>query len=384
MVVSRKSICLTQRVILKVVIRTDASNAIGSGHLMRCLALATELKKSGANVQFICSGQDRKWIEYVRDKEFDCEVLYQSKKNRTAYSQDGSNRSSAKIRKLRFDWQQDLAATKNVLDNREIDWLIVDHYGIDWRWEIALRPYTRHIMAIDDLADRKHECDIVLDCVFGRQSEDYKSLVPEDCRLLLGTKYALLRSEFAEWRRVALNRRKHNLTIRKILVSLGGVDQTNLTGKVLEQLKRVEWNSDVSINVVVGKGFMHKSEIERQLASFQVNTTLEVDVNDMAKRISNSDIGIGGFGVSTWERFCLGLPSVNIVTQENQRHAITALQQQRNAGIMFTHSIDSELVQFVGQVVRDQQLYRELVLWCSQSVDGRGLNRVVEQIEEIQ
>ena len=383
MVISRASIRLTQRVSVKVAIRTDASSDIGSGHLMRCLVLATELKNSGANVQFICSGQDSKWIEYVRERNFDCKVLFPSNYFVVADSQNDSDSSSSKTREIGFDWQQDLAATKNVLDNRKIDWLIVDHYGIDWRWEKALRSYTRRIMVIDDLADRKHECDIVLDCVFGRQPEDYQYLVPNGCRLLLGTNYALLRSEFIDWRSYALSRRNNNLSVRKILVSLGGVDQTNLTGKVLDQLKSVEWNSDFRIDVIAGKGFIHQSEIEQQLASFQVKTTLEIDVNDMANRIANADLGIGAFGVSTWERFCLGLPSVNIVTQENQRHASAALEQQEFSGIMFAHSIEGELVKFVNQLVSDNKLYRKFVLLCSQSVDGKGVTRVIEEIAEI-
>ncbi len=368
---------------MKVAIRTDASSVIGSGHLMRCLTLAAELKKLGAKVKFICFGQERKWIEYVRNREFDCEVLYLSNRFGTTHYQRDFSAPSSYERGFQFNWQQDLVATRNILKTSKFDWLIVDHYGIDWRWEKALRPYTRHIMVIDDLADRKHECDIVLDCVFGRQAEDYLSLVPDGCRLLLGTKYALLRSEFADWRSIALNRRMTSQTVRNILVSLGGVDQTNLTGKVLDQLKRVDWNSDCRIDVIAGKGFMHKSSIENQLASFPINTTFDTDVNDMAKRISNSDLGIGAFGVSTWERFCLGLPSINIVTEENQHQAISALKQQTCSGIMFVHSIGSELVQFVNQLVSNPKIYLEFALWCSQSVDGKGLTRVVKQIEEI-
>ena len=192
----------------------------------------------------------------------------------------------------------------------------------------------------------------------------------------------MLRSEFADWRSIALSRRISNRAVRKILVSLGGVDQTNLTGEVLEQLKLVCLNPDCRIDVIAGKGFMHKSRIESQLASFPVKTTFATDVNDMAKRISNSDLGIGSFGMSTWERFCLGLPSVNIVTKKNQGHAISVLKQKKYSGIMFAHSISSELVQFVNQVVIDHNLYLEYAMWCSQSVDGEGLTRVVKQIEE--
>ena len=112
MVLSRESGCLTKRVRVKVAIRTDASSDIGSGHLMRCLALAAELKNSGANVKFICSGQERKWIEYVRDRNFDCEVFFPSIKYGTTSDQSNFNASSSNMRDLQFDWQQDSTATK--------------------------------------------------------------------------------------------------------------------------------------------------------------------------------------------------------------------------------------------------------------------------------
>lgn len=147
------------------------------------------------------------------------------------------------------------------------------------------------------------------------------SLVPNGCRLLLGTAYALLRSEFVDWRSSKLSRRDNNLTVRKFLNSLGGVDQTNLTGRVLNQLNRLEWNPDFQIDVFADKGFIHKSETEQQLASFQLNNIPEMDVNDIANRFTNTYLGTGAFGVSTWERFCVGLPSANIVTQENKRDA---------------------------------------------------------------
>ena len=367
---------------MNIAIRTDASSAIGSGHLMRCLALASELRKSGSKVIFICASKERMWIELVCKMGFDCVMLELSQNSGIACHQKKLNTASPATGDVQFDWQQDLKATKIILEDRKIEGLVVDHYGIDWRWELAIRPHTRWIMVIDDLADRKHECDIVLDCVYGRRPEDYLNFVPNECRLLLGTKYALLRSEFSEWRGIALSRRKDVITVRNILVSLGGVDKKNLTGEVLEILKFIDWKSDCRIDVVAGKGFTHKLSVENQLASFPVSTSFETSVNDMAKRIANSDFAIGAFGMSTWERFCLGLPSINIVTEENQRHAIAALNEQKYSGIMSKQSIGSELVQFVNQIVNDHEFYRDCALWCSQSVDGKGLTRVVKQIEK--
>lgn len=364
---------------MKVAIRTDASSVIGSGHLMRCLTLASELRKSGTKVQFICSDQAISWIEFVRRAKFSCEILNLSDKVNTETRRSSFYDKSTNS----HDWKRDVDETTRVLKNQGFDWLFVDHYWLDWRWESAIRSNVRNIMAIDDLADRKHECDIVLDCVYGRRVSDYTDLVPKNCQMLLGTEYALLRPEFVHWRSAALKRRHTVETARKILISFGGVDRSNLTGEVLENLLDVKWPADSEINIVAGSGFAHKSSIKQQINKFPLKVTIDTAVVDMAKRITNSDLGIGAFGMSTWERYCLGLPSIDITSEENQRNVVTKLKQETFTGVIHSDSIADDLTSLVNRLMHGQELYQAFSFNCSQIVDGKGLYRVAKRIREI-
>ncbi len=360
---------------MNIAIRTDASVAIGGGHLMRCLALATALRKDGAQVLFVSSGEERKWVELIERHSFECATVAVS--NATIDSVQRPTDWQSNV----IEWCQDLAQTQTILGNRNIDWLIVDHYHLDQQWESALRNYVKRILVVDDLANRPHDCDVLVDCVYGRKVADYQHLVPPNCRLLLGTNYALLRPEFNEWRETALNRRQQSHCVQKILVSLGGVDDRNLTGQVLDHLNRIDWRTDIEINVVLGLGFLHTPKIENQCASMSMNCTTEVNVQNMADKITHADLGIGAVGVSTWERFCLGLPSVNLITQPNQVAIMSCLSQQRFSGIMAANSYSANLVPFIEMLAHDRQIYSEYVDCCSRTVDGQGINRLLRQMD---
>src|SRR5690606_12034475 len=108
------------------------------------------------------------------------------------------------------------------------DWLVADHYALDAKCELALINVVGRIMVIDDLANRPHECVLLLDQNLGRLESDYDDLLPENCQRLIGPHYALLRPEFAELRELSLKRRQPP-KLKRILVFLGGVDRTNVT-----------------------------------------------------------------------------------------------------------------------------------------------------------
>ena len=259
--------------------------------------------------------------------------------------------------------------------------MIVDHYGLDWQWESSISDCVNRILVIDDLADRAHDCDALLDCVYGRKVSDYKSLVPRGSKLLLGTKYAPLRPEFLNWREIALERRRNLQGVRKILVSLGGTDKSNLTGKVLTQLSRLELPDNIEIEVVVGLAFAHLKRVEDQIASLPIKISLDVGATNMASRIVEADLGIGAIGVSTWERFCLGLPAVNLITESYQLEAVAVLQEQNFSGILHSSRMDNELAPTLNKLVFDQSMYRKYADLCSQAIDGKGLFRLLDTLK---
>ena len=358
---------------MEIAIRTDASHAIGSGHLMRCLALASEMRKVGWKVVFVSSGREKKWIDLIKGKNFECEVIESSL--------DLSHSLHVDSEEPEGNWQQDAVETMQVLKNRQIGWLIVDHYGLGSYWESALRACTKYIMVIDDLADRNHDCDILVDCVYGRTRDDYFGLVPSKCQMLLGTKYALIRPEFRELRNMALKRRSDHKSIQKILVSLGGVDKGNLTEKVVNILQLINWRTNIELDIVVGQGYQHISSMNKQIESIPFKTKLSIGVNDMATRIINAEFGVGTFGVSTWERFCLGLPSVNIVSETNQLEAVAKLNQLECAGIVHIHSLEKQIKSTINEIVSDIKIYRQHTKSCSRLIDGRGLFRVISEMQ---
>ena len=179
-------------------------------------------------------------------------------------------------------------------------------------------------MVIDDLADRQFDCDILLDQTYGRQKEDYLPLAPKKCKLLLGSQYALIRPEFSKWRNYSLNRRI-NPKFNRILVNMGGVDTGNITGKVVKELQACALPKDIVIVIVIGKGFPYLEDIQLIVESMPYKSEIKVDVDNMAEIMADSDIAIGASGSTTWERCCLGLPTIQLLIAKNQETAFKLL-----------------------------------------------------------
>ena len=365
---------------MEIAIRTDASHAIGSGHLMRCLALASEMRKVGWKVVFVTSRRENKWIELINGKGCDYEVIdtpIDLKLKQAEYFGETAQENTTVDSNA---WRKDALETRKVLKNKKYDWIVVDHYNLDAKWESMLRDCTKRILVIDDLADRKHDCNILSDSVYGRSADNYRNLVSKECKLLLGTKYALLRPEFAEWRDSALKRRRGYRGVERVLISLGGVDKSNLTGRVLKQLNDFKWYSKVEFDVIVGVGSRNQNSIATQIMKMPYKVDLNFGVSDMASRIVDADLGIGALGVSTWERFCLGLPSINIVSELNQMKTIRSLKQEAFSGVIFSHMLDKTLCPIVDNIVSNTDTYRRYVDSCSSIIDGKGVPRIINEI----
>ena len=296
---------------MKVIFRVDSSLKMGTGHVMRCLTLAQVLKDNGANVKFICRKHQGNLIDKIHSSGFtvnELEVLREIEvDDKLAHSHW-----------LGATQQQDADDCINILKAEKLDWLIVDHYALDEQWQKRLKPYCEKLMVIDDLADRKHQCDILLDQTFGRQQEDYLAFTTKGCELLLGSQYALLRPEFSKWRKYSIERRSKP-EFKKLLVNMGGVDVDNITEKALDELKISSLPNDLHITVVMGGTASHLESVKSKAITLPCKTEVKVDVGNMAEIMANSDIAIGAAGSTTWERCCLGLPTIQIVIAKNQQ-----------------------------------------------------------------
>jgi len=297
---------------MNIVIRTDASLEIGTGHVMRCVTLAKQLEREGANITFICRNFPGNSISFIQGQGFHVHPLvsYENQKH---------------WQWMRRNWKRDAAETKLVIKELggKVDLLIVDHYGIDTQWESELRSATAHIMVIDDLANRSHDCDLLLDQnYYLSMQKRYKGLVSDSCIQLLGPNYVLLREEFLS---INIQKIKRDGKVNNILVFFGGTDPTEETMKTLKAIEELA-HSAIEINVVVGIGNPQKEMIE-QVCSKMPNALFRCQVNNMAELMVNADLAIGAGGTTSWERCYLGLPTIVIVVADNQKEVTNAIEE---------------------------------------------------------
>ena len=343
---------------MKVVFRVDASLQMGTGHVMRCLTLAQMLKENNVSVEFICRKHEGSLIDKIHSSGFnvhELEVLAGFEvDNKLAYSHW-----------LGATQNQDADECIDILKKEKIDWLIVDHYAIDEDWQCKLRPYYEKLMVVDDLADRKHQCDMLLDQTFGRQQGDYSALTPEGCELLLGSKYALLRPEFAKWRAYSLERRSKP-EFKQLLINMGGIDVDNVTESVLGEL----------ITIVMGASAPHLESVKSKANTLPHKIEVVVNADNMAEIMVNADIAIGAAGSTTWERCCLGLPAIQIVVAKNQS-LIAELLARKNA-IQYLQDI-SQLPTMLNNA---ESWIKNIGNVTAQICDGIGACRVFNKITD--
>ena len=359
----------------KIIIRADASVSIGSGHVMRCLTLAEELRDAGAAVSFVSRAHPVNLNELIREKGFQCHELP------VAPGVQAPDQTTQGARPDYAAWlgasqQQDAKETIEALKGVRPDWLIVDHYGLDQEWERLLRSHASKIMVIDDLADRRHDCDLLLDQnYFIKGERRYEELVPPSCTRLLGPKYALLRNEFREARK---HLRKRTGEVKRVLVFLGGADPENITGIAIEALSDTEL-LHLDADVVIGSQNPNREKIEKLVQS-RPRTALHIQASNMAELMSNADLAIGAGGSTTWERCCMGLPSLIIPIAENQIEIALGIQEAGCATIINDNKNVSEFVQAIhnaiSPAVRLKMLSKVLCI-----TDGSGVKRVCEKME---
>lgn len=366
---------------MKIAFRADASLQIGTGHVMRCLTLADALAARGADCQFICRAHEGNLIEFILGKGYVAHALpiaHEANTGSTAPGPAASTPDPTHAPWLGATQAQDAQACAPILAAQRPDWLIVDHYALDARWERALAPHYRKLMVIDDLADRPHACDLLLDQTFGGDAADYRPFVPAACRLLCGSQYALLRPEFAALRPYSLQRRTRP-ALRELLITMGGVDKDNATGQVLEALRTCPLRAYCRITVVMGAAAPWLGEVRTQAQDMPWPTRVLVGVSDMAQLMADSDLAIGAAGATSWERCCLGLPTAMMVLAANQRHAARLLEQANAVRMLdLAANLQKGLAEFINEIFTSETLLAQLRDSASKVTDGKGCEHVAD------
>ena len=345
-----------------ILFRVDASPAIGTGHLMRCLALAGVLQEQGASCAFL-----------MRDKLLGNLASLVEAGGHTLLALAGEAPTLEPEQQ-----QQDAACCRAALqDHARARWLVVDHYSLDARWQTAMRPVADSLMVIDDLANRPHDCDLLLDQNFvPRMETRYAGKLPSTCRQLLGPRHALLRPEFRRESQAPSQSSNHP---PRLLLMFGGADPQALSLRVLRILALQDLKAEM--DVVVGGLFAHLQEL-RQLVGQLPRAQLHVASSDIAGLMRRADLAVGSPGVSSWERCTSGLPTIAISQADNQEEIGAALAE---AGV--------HLYLGRAETVTDLEIEAALALLCHnrwlrlamsraamQICDGEGARRVARHL----
>jgi UDP-2,4-diacetamido-2,4,6-trideoxy-beta-L-altropyranose hydrolase len=341
---------------------------------MRCLTLADALRQKGARCTFVCRLHAGHLLDLVAKKGHKAHALSEPLEHSDAPA------DPPHAAWLGASSADDAEQTKRALAGQTTDWLVVDHYALDARWEQALRPRAKRIMVMDDLADRPHACDLLLDQTFGRKVADYIPHVPEGCQLLCGSQYALLRPEFLALREYSLKRRAKP-ALKELLINMGGVDKDNLTGAVLRVLKGCLLPEGCKLNVVIGKTAPRLKDVQNLASQMPWPTRVFVGVENMAQLMADSDLAIGAAGATSWERCCLGLPSISCSIANNQNLILKNLARSRSIMVLDSKSLDLKLQSIIEICTRSDTLL-ELSSYSSKITDGHGVNRVLEMMHD--
>jgi UDP-2,4-diacetamido-2,4,6-trideoxy-beta-L-altropyranose hydrolase len=360
--------------------RVDASPEMGIGHLMRCLTLAVKIRELGFDVYFICRQISSELVADIEGKNINVIRLPSAQPN------------STKEEYLHSSWlgvsqAQDAEDTLSFLRSnshqrrRRPKMIVVDHYAIAAPWEKII-SHLCPVFAFDDLNDRAHHVDLLLDPTIGKVSSAYNGLVPRDTRLFIGPKFALLRDEFITARERVVRKPKDANKPWRILVTLGGADPDNKTLLVLRSLLLLNGRFDFEIVVLAGTLNLNLDN----LISFVDKSSMKVQVIQYTKKISelmvHSDICIGAAGSTSWERCALGLPTINITLADNQK-AIAANLHRVGASLSFgslTETNFSKLSEEIEALFSRPERLSRMSEIAMTVCDGYGVNRVIKEI----
>ena len=354
--------------------RVDASEAIGSGHVMRCITLALEFcKKVNAQIHFITREHVGHLNDFILSFGFQLHTLPMGTKKLEAHDKITTQHEDW----LGSTWQEDSELTKNLLLAISPNLLIVDHYAIDNRWERCVKTiYTETLCVLDDLADRSHDAHVLIDYTLGRHESHYVKLVSQNCKLLLGLSYAILRREFLP--KVITKKRLVSDTVN-ILINMGGVDKNNVTLEIIKLAQGFKTEKKIKLIVIVGNKYKEYDELQLYLSKQKFEYRLKKNTKSMVDYMNLSDFAISSIGTTTWELFSQGVPSILIPIANNQ--VPHAKQIQKNSlGFVILDDFQNNLKTYAEKLISDSTSRHNLSRRTSELVDGLGAERVVLEL----
>lgn len=350
---------------MNIVFRVDASLMIGSGHVMRCLVLADELKLKGYDIAFACTPLEGDMRSFICERGF--RVITLPAPQAAIISTHDADYEAWLQKDIDVDAQDFLSSISSA------DLVITDHYAIGEQWQKRVKSALGcYLFAIDDLA-RRHFADLILDQTLAREAVDYAD---SKATVLCGTEFALLKPAFAGMREEALSRTLPS-DKPKVLISMGGVDTPNATLKVLKAL--ADGQVAAHFTVLLSPRAPHFQQV-KEWCALRENVTHHEFVTDMARLMLAHDLAIGAPGTTSWERACLGLPSIIVPLARNQQLIFEQLIKHKAA---FHVDIEDIPVCLVGEYKKILNHWSQLKDANLALCDGRGTRRVAFEIEQL-
>lgn len=361
---------------MRVAFRADANSQIGTGHLMRCLALADQIRALGGECTFLCREPGLGMLGNRIENSGHRLVSWGNGREVA----DPDLQATDIHPWLPGGWQQDAGICLERLSGQRHDWLVVDHYAIDGRWEESVGQAVDRILAIDDVADRPHFCDILLDQnLVPGMNRRYEGLLPQKARTLLGPRYALLRPDFVK---LGLVRGK-SVTPPRLLVMYGGADPQDLTLRTVRILTALQWASGA--DVVVGPLYANVDKL-RSLLGAMDGMALHSPAWNIAELMNNAGLALGSPGVTSWERCACSLPSLTIAQADNQEAIGVGLQEVgAHCYLGRAESVsDDEIARALMRLAADPQGLADMSRRAADVTDGAGAGRVAQVMRELQ
>tara|TARA_B100001123_G_C15344010_1_gene1036186 strand:- start:6825 stop:7859 length:1035 start_codon:yes stop_codon:yes gene_type:complete len=344
---------------LKIGFRVDSSELIGAGHVVRCIALAQEMKKRNIEIFFISYNNLPFLKQYILSQGFDLFEI-------------------SEINKTKINWNKDLEKTLNVLEEVSLDALIVDHYALGLGWLSGIKEKIEKLVVIDDMPGRKVVCDILIDQNLGREAKHYSSFIEDKTKLILGKEFVLTRQEFKENRARALKKREEFSGIKSILLSLGGSEDPRNYLRIINNISKSEIDS--LSQVTLAPGFLDSPETIFKDLTRHSSLKVEILSNplDILEAMIKADISIGYAGSSSWERCILGLPTLVKAVSKNQLFIAESLKKE---GVAKIWNNEKDLRNLILEMNIEDNWYKAVS--ASKNIcDGNGSRRVVDAILE--
>lgn len=354
-----------------VFIRVDEHREIGRGHMVRCIALAREMKRRGCDVVFLSAFMEEGTALYLKTLAIG-------------------------VRRFVLDTLDSVGGERDVeictgviTDAGDTSILLVDSYRIGHAWHARVKSHVDCLGVIDDLSDRHYLCDVLVDQSFNKRAGDYKTLIPDSSKLLVGSEYCLVRREFLAERAQSLERRRGFYTTANtvgafnLLISMGGVDIGNASATVLGALSSMAIDIELSVTVVLGSLSPHLQSIRETItAAGSASINLLVDVVDMAPIMARADLCVSAAGTTVWEACVLGLPLIVLVTADNQLHIAEELARNRAIKLAGRAESVSErrLAAVISHTIKNLEDMKRMSYLGSKICDGRGCERVASTL----